>query len=257
MAGLNCPVCGCVMEIVTRDVISKKLAEQWELLPTELVAFNHREGDICRQCGSSRRLWSLAAVIAKVFRERFSLNCSCLSAVSEVLHDYSHPPLIWECNNLSVLHQYIANYPNLIYSEFGVEERGVLSLDLMSIKLADESIDLILMTDVLEHVPDISRALQELHRVLGPKGMIILTVPLIMSRKTRKRAGINSAGEVEYYWPPSYHGDPLEKREDMLVYYEFGKDFVDMLEELFEISMYDDAVLADGIGAVFCGQKKN
>lgn len=46
-----------------------------------------------------------------------------------------------------------------------------------SIPLADDSIDTILCTQVLEHVPDAAKALRELHRVLKPRGIAILTVP--------------------------------------------------------------------------------
>jgi SAM-dependent methyltransferase len=46
-----------------------------------------------------------------------------------------------------------------------------------SIPLPADAVDAILCTQVLEHVPDADAALRELHRVLRPGGIAILTVP--------------------------------------------------------------------------------
>lgn len=42
----------------------------------------------------------------------------------------------------------------------------------------DSSYDVVLLTQVLEHVPDPLKVLRELHRVLAPGGRLLLTVPL-------------------------------------------------------------------------------
>jgi len=49
--------------------------------------------------------------------------------------------------------------------------------DIISIPLADESFDIILCSEVLEHVPDPCLALNELERLLKPNGTLILTAP--------------------------------------------------------------------------------
>ncbi len=46
-----------------------------------------------------------------------------------------------------------------------------------AIPLADESVDGILCTQVLEHVPHPWTAVQEMHRVLQPGGLCLLTIP--------------------------------------------------------------------------------
>lgn len=48
------------------------------------------------------------------------------------------------------------------------------------IPLPDESVSIVLCTDVLEHVDD-ARALQEIYRVLQPDGMLYVTVPIFQS----------------------------------------------------------------------------
>jgi len=55
----------------------------------------------------------------------------------------------------------------------GEIERG----DLQRMPFADESFDLVLATDVLEHVTEDVRAVEEIHRVLKPGATALLTVP--------------------------------------------------------------------------------
>ena len=53
--------------------------------------------------------------------------------------------------------------------------------DLTDIPVADESYDLVLCTQVLEHVPDPLAVLHELHRLLKPGGQAWLTAPFFFA----------------------------------------------------------------------------
>lgn len=46
--------------------------------------------------------------------------------------------------------------------------------------VADQSVDVLTLLDVLEHVEDDHAALAEIHRVLRPGGVLVLTVPAMM-----------------------------------------------------------------------------
>jgi ubiquinone/menaquinone biosynthesis C-methylase UbiE len=59
------------------------------------------------------------------------------------------------------------SYPNLT----------LLTDDITHSKLVDASFNLILCSEVIEHVPDPDAALQEMHRLLKPKGVLILSTP--------------------------------------------------------------------------------
>ncbi len=88
-------------------------------------------------------------------------------------------------------------------------------LDLQQMGFADESIDILIHSDTLEHVPDAKAALQESLRVLRPGGFLFYTVPVVVGRLSRSRRGL----------PPSHHGKPETGRADYVVQKEYGADF--------------------------------
>jgi len=56
--------------------------------------------------------------------------------------------------------------------------------DICNLPFEDNSYDIIFCNHVLEHIPDDTKAMQELYRVLRPKGMAILQIPQDLSRET-------------------------------------------------------------------------
>jgi len=56
--------------------------------------------------------------------------------------------------------------------------------DICNLPFEDNSYDIIFCNHVLEHIPDDTKAMQELYRVLKPKGMAILQIPQELARET-------------------------------------------------------------------------
>lgn len=56
--------------------------------------------------------------------------------------------------------------------------------DICNLPFSDNEFDVILCNHVLEHIPDDTKAIQELYRVLKPGGMGIFQIPQDLSRKT-------------------------------------------------------------------------
>ena len=56
--------------------------------------------------------------------------------------------------------------------------------DICNLPFKENKFDVILCNHVLEHIPDETKAMKELYRVLKPKGMAILQIPQDLSRKT-------------------------------------------------------------------------
>jgi SAM-dependent methyltransferase len=51
--------------------------------------------------------------------------------------------------------------------------------DLQALPMADDTIDAILCTEVLEHTPDPFQAVREIHRVLRPGGLVLASAPMM------------------------------------------------------------------------------
>ena len=100
---------------------------------------------------------------------------------------------------------------------------GAVCLDITRLALEDESLDLIVSSDVLEHVPCLDRALTETARVLRPGGVHLFTVPP-RAITTRRAEIIN--GTVQHIEPPEHHLDPLS-REGILAFWDIGPDFAE------------------------------
>lgn len=52
-----------------------------------------------------------------------------------------------------------------------------IACHLNQLQLEDESVDIIIITEVLEHLPDLDKHLLEIRRVLKPGGLVISSVP--------------------------------------------------------------------------------
>ncbi|MGP1362342.1 MAG: class I SAM-dependent methyltransferase [Bacteroides sp.] len=101
--------------------------------------------------------------------------------------------------------------------------------DIQALPFADNSFDLILCNHVLEHIPNDRLAMRELYRVLAPRGVALLLVPLDDSRaETLEDPAINTDALREKY----YH-----QRDHLRLY---GRDYVLRLQEAgFEVSTLD------------------
>ena len=114
-------------------------------------------------------------------------------------------------------------------SPFGAMRDGVRCEDMQRLSYADASFDLITHTEVLEHVPDDTLALAELHRVLRPGARLLFTVPLFDSDTTVERAYLRD-GVIEHLLFPSYHRDPLRGGEGILAFRDYGRDILARLQ---------------------------
>ncbi len=60
---------------------------------------------------------------------------------------------------------------------------SVTCADITKLPFADESFDCVICSEVLEHIPEHEAALQELVRVLKPKGTLVVSVPRYFSER--------------------------------------------------------------------------
>jgi SAM-dependent methyltransferase len=98
---------------------------------------------------------------------------------------------------------------------------GSVMEDITALTFGDGTLDLIVSSDVLEHVPDAAAAFRESARALRPGGSHVFTVPF--EPKTVRRAVLENGAVRHIVTPPEYHDDPLDPN-GILAFWHFGPD---------------------------------
>lgn len=260
----RCNVCGSDARFVfNRWVIPDDVAEAFGGADVAL-AFRRRESLFCPTCGVSHRIRRIASVLLDHYADE-------ATTFAELVREPGFRSLrIAEINSIGStrsMHAFLSQLPGLVYSEYLGKERlgevigGVRNEDLLGLTYADESFDLILTSDTLEHVPDIGRCLAETQRILRPGGRHVLTVPVTMWRgRSAQRATLDEAGVVHHLQPPIYHGRGggpfrlIPARGDYLAFTDIGADFSDVFARAgFDVERHDEPGEPSGAGVVYCG----
>ena len=125
--------------------------------------------------------------------------------------------------------------------------------NLEALTFSDESVDLHVTQDVLEHVFHPSKVFSEIARTLKPGGAHIFTVPIVNKYKpSQLRARVSDDGQISHLEPPVYHGNPISN-EGSLVTVDWGFDICRHIFEscgLFSHLVYIDD-LSKGIRAEY------
>jgi len=128
-------------------------------------------------------------------------------------------------------------YPGLVTSEYLGSNlapgqrtpQGIRHEDLTRLSMPDSCLDFVVSCDVLEHIPDYSSALREIHRVLAPGGLALLTAPFAQNSASNIIRAKIVSGQIEHLLEPEYHGDPVGAG-GILCFYHFGWELLDDLK---------------------------
>ena len=149
----------------------------------------------CLFCSANERYELLATEITIRFGDNLREK--------DVLELDPHSPLR---KILSRAHSYTRSFYDAGKNDGYARADGALCEDITALTFRDESFDLIISSDVIEHVLDLEKAFSETARVLRPFGAHLFTVP--PRPKTKKRSEVVD-GEVRHLETPEYHRDPL------------------------------------------------
>jgi len=163
----QCPICGT--RLCAYKPIGKTYWRDMEkfgvIYPPDVRETFNVTMAYCPRCDASDRE-RLQALFLKVAFCRFS---------------GSRRRLLIEFAPNAALSKMIKLYPSIVYRSADLSRKTVderIDLTAMN-RYADQSVDIILCSDVLEHIPEDRKAMREIARVLKPDGFAVLLVPLV------------------------------------------------------------------------------
>jgi hypothetical protein len=123
--------------------------------------------------------------------------------------------------------EYLPNPEDPLRAQFSHE-------DLCALSFPDRSFDLLVSSEVFEHLYDLRAGLAECLRVLRPGGVLIASFPFAYGRRQSIIKARHRGPDLppEIFGEPEYHGNPLEPEEGSLVYQIPGWEILDLLSEL-------------------------
>lgn len=179
---------------------------------------NWRERMVCPGCGlnNRQRMMAFAARNAvKCYRDRRP-EVYLMEQITSIYRWMSTSVPQAHCTGSEYLGEDVA--PGKII-------KGIRHEDVERLSFPEASFDLVISNDVLEHVVNPCRALEEACRILRPRGEMLMTVPfhLNMEKSGRRAELVN--GKLVHILPPVYHGNPVSD-DGSLVFTDFGWDFL-------------------------------
>lgn len=254
----RCAVCGRLRPLLyRRRVLTPRLAALWGLSTRMAEAFARKESLECTHCGAKLRGRRIAQVLLSLFPVG---NPPAPSLADWVEHSEIKHLRVAEINTIDGLHSFVKKLPYFTGSDYhdtngpAAVESGSQSEDLTRLSYADNSLDLILTSETLEHVPDLDAALGEIHRVLAAGGRHVFTVPVLpTTERTFSRSITLPDGAIEDRAPRICHpggdwGYP--------VFTEFGIDLPAVLSQAgFDTVVHFGPVSEDDLAQVYVCRK--
>lgn len=116
--------------------------------------------------------------------------------------------------------------------------------NLEKLTFPDNSFDIFVTQDVMEHIFDTEKAFREIARVLKPGGAHIFSVPLVnKGRPSECWASRNELGNIIYHYEPEYHGNPVDEKGALVTMhwgYDIARYIADTAGTPTTIIMIDD-----------------
>jgi hypothetical protein len=256
----SCAVCEHFRPMLYHPrIIPDRLVELWGLTPELTRSFARKESCFCSYCGANLRARRLAQVMLWLWPVGKPATPS-RSLATWLKRPERQSLRIAEINRIDGLHQQLAGRPNVSTSDFhpgaarGALNNGVRSEDLMNLTYPDQSFDIVLTSETLEHVPDLPRALSEIRRVLVPGGRHVFTVPQLPHvPRTFARSLVMPDGSIQDVHPPICHpGGDL----GYPVFTEFGTDLDEVMERAgYEIQTFFGPNRVDDVAQVYVARK--
>jgi SAM-dependent methyltransferase len=193
-----------------------------------------RETLQCKSCGATMRHRMLADSLLKLIINRSRKELECIEDIApedldglRVLDTDAFSPISSRLSRFStyVVSCFKPEYP------FDVEiEKNLFNVNLENLGFSDGSFDIVLSSDVMEHVRHADIAHNEISRILKVGGYYLFTVPYDAERDSHWVLVDTSGQEDRHLVPPHYHGDPISG--GILAYRVFGNQIFEDLSKI-------------------------
>lgn len=204
---VDCPMCGQTVTVVN-------------------VRPDVRESGDCPSCGAWTRMRQLALVICSAFERSLGRPINSIAELAEI-KDLT----VYNMQSTGALHNILSQLPGYQCSEYfdggmasGTYVNGVMHQDVMNLSFADNMFDLVISSDVFEHVANPYVGFAEILRVLKPGGRHVFTVPFWDHQLLDVTRASVVNGNVVHHMEPCYHQDPV--RNGALVFTDFGLEML-------------------------------
>ena len=107
----------------------------------------------------------------------------------------------------------------------------IASQDLCRLTFHNRAFDIVICSEIFEHVHDLKQALGEIHRVLDTNGRLLATFPMAFGQQQTIVKAIRDpiSGEVRFLNEAEFHGDPIRPSQGAVVYQIPGWDILTLL----------------------------
>ena len=193
-----------------------------------------REGYRCPVCKSSTRYRSQAQALLTALEIDFH-SITVMDLKSHFTISQKH---VYEPGIIGPFRKYIesaaANYEKSYYwpdIELGIFRDGIRNENLEDLTFESESFDLVITSNIFEHVRKPLIAFMEVSRVLKPGGAHIFTVPALLPLRRKTVYRVETTGSEDIMiMEPAYH--IAGNGDKSLVYTEIGQDLFEEVEHL-------------------------
>ena len=179
---------------------------------------------------------SCKALVRYQGQARVLLNCYARRGATSFRELCTEPEFralsIWEPGHLGPFRAFLRDLPHSETSQFwpdiapGTYRDGVRCEDLMALSFESASLDVVITSDVFEHVRRPYVGFAEVHRVLRPGGTHVFSIPGLWPLRAHTQPLVDVSGDEDVYLEePRHHGTHL-------IYNVFGLDLLARLEEI-------------------------
>lgn len=190
-----------------------------------------RESYRCAHCKGSLRERSQSSIILQLYGNK-------ATSFADLVNEDAFLKLkIFEPGIMGPFRRHFENHPNYMKSFYHGNYRlgeivdGVINEDLQQLSMESNYWDLIITSDIFEHVRKPFLAFKEIHRTLKKGGRHIFTIPTHYPWEVQTIYRVDTSGSEDVFvLPPVYHGNGAGGKS--LVYTDFGQDLITELEKM-------------------------